>query len=159
MASARKKCWFDLGAFVNFDDVGACGTTYKNAQLVLRCSQKAKQMADQFHVFFYLTACCYWWTCCECVTNAWQIVIFCHRLIERLGAFCTRGFLSFLAFSFASCYAGLASPRTGSVEAIKNAWPWIFGTDGDATLLVFFSVDVFWHVSQWFGRGLASVFF
>ena len=46
--------------------------------------------------------------------------------------------LSFLALSFALCYAGLASRCTGSVEAIKNAWPWIFGTDCDATLFVFF---------------------
>ena len=53
MASARKKVWirFRVG-FVTFDGVSAYGITYKNAQSVLRCSQKAEQMADQVRVFF-----------------------------------------------------------------------------------------------------------
>ena len=66
--------------------------------------------------------------------------------------------LSFLALSFASCYAGLASRCTGSVEAIKNAWPWIFGTDCDATLFVFFLTMFFGTFHNGLGEDLRAFF-
>ena len=66
--------------------------------------------------------------------------------------------LSFLALSFASCYAGLASRCTGSVEAIKNAWPWIFGTDCDATLFVFFLSMFFGTFHNGLGEDLRAFF-
>ena len=60
MASAANTMWGSIwGGSVNFDDVSAYGITYKNAQGVLRCSQKGEQKADQVRVFFYSTACCY----------------------------------------------------------------------------------------------------
>ena len=66
--------------------------------------------------------------------------------------------LSFLALSFASCYAGLASRCTGSVEAIKNTWPRIFGTDCDATLFVFFLTMFFGTFHNGLGEDLRAFF-
>ena len=93
--------------------------------------------------------------CNECVTNCYFLS---QTDRENVLPSDNEVRLSFLALSFASCYAGLASRCTGSVEAIKNAWPWIFWTDCDATLFVFFLAMFFGTFHKGLGEDLRAFF-
>ena len=125
----------------------------------MRCSQKAKQMADQARVFFLFNRLLLLMNmlrmCNECMTNCFFLS---QTDRENVPPFGNEVRLSYLALSFASCYVRLASRCTGSVEAIKNAWPWIFGTDCDATLFVFFLSMFFGTFHKGLGEDLRAFF-